>query len=95
MQIDSQLDARFGALADPTRRAILRLIWTRKNSAGDIANRFDISRPAISRHLRVLREAGLVLVTSAGTARYYRADHEAFFDLRMQFDEFWKSGNRR
>ena len=60
------------ALADPTRRRILELLADGELDAGAVASRFKISRPAISRHLRVLREAGLVAVRSEGTRRIYR-----------------------
>jgi DNA-binding transcriptional ArsR family regulator len=61
----------FGALADPIRRQIVELLCTQKLSAGDIAAHFAVSRPAVSRHLRVLREAGLVRVEGAAQHRLY------------------------
>ena len=61
----------FGAVADPTRRAILGALRRRQLSAGQIAERFPISRPAVSRHLRVLREAGLVTETRHARSRIY------------------------
>ena len=54
------MDAELRAIAEPRRREILRLIWSKERTAGEIARNFDVSRPAISQHLRVLREAGLV-----------------------------------
>jgi DNA-binding transcriptional ArsR family regulator len=62
------------AIADPIRRDILMLLRDRVLSAGEIASRFDISRPAVSRHLRVLRECGLVVDEVRGRARLYRLD---------------------
>lgn len=62
------------AVADPVRREILMLLRDRVMSAGDIAGRFDISRPAVSRHLRVLRECGLVVDEVRGRERLYRLD---------------------
>jgi DNA-binding transcriptional ArsR family regulator len=64
----------FGAVADPTRRAILDLLRTRELSAGDIAERFPVSRPAVSRHLRVLRRAGLLRETRQSQSRLYSLD---------------------
>ncbi|HLQ04680.1 MAG TPA: metalloregulator ArsR/SmtB family transcription factor, partial [Verrucomicrobiae bacterium] len=54
------MDETLRAIAEPRRRDILRLVWSEERSAGDIARNFAVSRPAISQHLRVLREAGLV-----------------------------------
>ncbi len=62
------------AVADPVRRDILMLLRGRVMSAGDISSRFDISRPAVSRHLRVLRECGLVIDEVRGRERLYRLD---------------------
>jgi len=64
-----QTVAVFRAIADPTRREILRLLRGRRRTVGEIAGHFRTSRPAISKHLRVLRGAGLVLTRRAGTAR--------------------------
>jgi DNA-binding transcriptional ArsR family regulator len=66
------MDAVASAIADPTRRDILMLLRRRTMSAGEIAGRFDVSRPAISRHLRVLRESGLVVDDVRGRQRIYR-----------------------
>src|SRR5437763_17209491 len=63
----------FAALGEPRRREILRLVSSRELSVGDIARRFDVTRPAISQHLRVLKEAGLVTERRDGTRRLYRA----------------------
>ena len=62
------------AVADPVRREILMLLRDQVMSAGDISDRFDISRPAVSRHLRVLRECGLVVDEARGRERLYRLD---------------------
>jgi DNA-binding transcriptional ArsR family regulator len=62
------------AIADPVRREILMLLRRRVMTAGDIASRFDITRPAVSRHLRVLRECGLVMDEMRGRQRFYRLD---------------------
>jgi DNA-binding transcriptional ArsR family regulator len=62
------------AVADPVRREILMLLRNGEMTAGEIAGRFDISRPAVSRHLRVLRESGLVVDEVRGRERWYRLD---------------------
>src|SRR5437763_15960758 len=66
----------FAALGEPRRREILRLVSSRELSVGDIARRFDVTRPAISQHLRVLKEAGLVSERRDGTRRLYRSRPE-------------------
>lgn len=77
------------AIAEPRRRAILQLVWSSERSVGDIASRFEVSRPAISQHLRVLRTAGLVTERRDGTRRLYRADADAFARLRAELEAFW------
>ena len=68
------MDDVAAAIADPVRRDILMLLRESVMSAGEIAACFDISRPAVSRHLRVLRECGLVIAESQGRERFYRLD---------------------
>jgi DNA-binding transcriptional ArsR family regulator len=75
------------ALGSPVRREILRLVWDREVTAGDIAAAFDLSKPTISQHLGVLRTAGLVNVTRAGTSRRYRARREALAGFRAALDD--------
>jgi DNA-binding transcriptional ArsR family regulator len=70
-------DSAFGAIADPTRRAILDLVRSGEMSAGDIARHFSISRPAIAKHVRVLRCAGLLHERREATQRFYRLDPTA------------------
>jgi DNA-binding transcriptional ArsR family regulator len=78
------------AIADPRRRQILQLVRTRELPAGEIAAQFgDVTRPAISQHLRVLREAGLLAERRDGTRRLYRARAEGLLDLREFLDQFW------
>ncbi len=77
------------AIAEPRRRDILRLVARQELSAGEIAQSFDVTRPAISQHLRVLRETGLVSERRQGTRRYYRARPEGLADLRAFLEEFW------
>jgi DNA-binding transcriptional ArsR family regulator len=77
------------ALASPRRREILRLVWEGERSAGQIAATFDVSWPAISQNLRVLREAGLVTERRAGTSRLYRADRTALEPLEVYLRQMW------
>jgi DNA-binding transcriptional ArsR family regulator len=86
------MEAAIRAIAEPRRREILRLVWDAERPAGDIAAHFDVSRPAISQHLRVLREAGLVSERRAGTMRLYRARREGVAELRAYLDRFWDEG---
>jgi DNA-binding transcriptional ArsR family regulator len=68
----ADLNRAFAALADPTRRRVLHLVGRRPRAAGELAATFPMSRPAVSKHLRVLREAGLIEADRAGRARIYR-----------------------
>jgi DNA-binding transcriptional ArsR family regulator len=77
------------AIAEPRRRRILAMVRERELSAGEIAQSFDVSRPAISQHLTVLRGAGLLSERRQGTSRYYRARPEGLAGLRDFMDEFW------
>jgi len=86
------VDAALTAIAEPNRRQILGLISSSELSAGEIAGHFDVSRPAISQHLAVLRSAGLVTERRAGTRRYYRARPEGLSGLREWLDSFWRAG---
>jgi DNA-binding transcriptional ArsR family regulator len=80
----------FEAVVEPRRREILRLVRHDELPAGEIAAHFgDVSRPAVSQHLRVLRDAGLLAERRAGTRRLYRARPEGFAELREFLDEFW------
>jgi len=76
------------AIADPVRRAILVMLREQRLPAGEIADRFAISRPAISRHLRVLRESGLVRDTLVGRRRLYELDASRFAGLSAWLDQF-------
>jgi DNA-binding transcriptional ArsR family regulator len=77
------------AIADPIRRRVLELVRDEELGAGAIAAEFTVSRPAVSRHLRVLREAGLVHERRAGRERLYRAEPSALADLRDWLDGYW------
>jgi len=77
------------ALADPTRRAIFELLREGPRPVGELARDLPVSRPAVSQHLRVLKEAGLVSERKNGTRRLYRIEPDAVAALRAYFDEFW------
>lgn len=77
------------ALAEPRRREILELVRERELSAGEIASRFDVTRPAVSQHLTVLRESGLLSERRDGTRRLYCARPEALAELKEFLDRFW------
>ena len=77
------------AIAEPRRRRILTLVRDGELSAGEIAAHFDVSRPAISQHLNVLKEAGLVSERRNGTRRLYRARPEGLGELKAFLEEFW------
>jgi DNA-binding transcriptional ArsR family regulator len=83
------------AVAEPTRREILHLVWDTERTAGDIASRFDVSFPAISQHLAVLREMRLVTVRRSGRQRYYGADRAALEDLRPALERAWSTSLER
>ncbi len=77
------------ALSDPTRRAVFERVIKAPRSVGEIARGLPISRPAVSQHLRVLRDAGLVPEQRDGTRRIYSADARALGELRAYVDERW------
>ena len=86
---EEALDLAARAIAEPRRRQILALVSEEELSAGEIASRFDVSRPAVSQHLTVLRGAGLLSERRQGTSRYYRARPEGLAGLRDFMDRFW------
>jgi DNA-binding transcriptional ArsR family regulator len=83
------VEAALKAIAEPRRREILRLVRDNELSAGEIAAQFEISWPAVSQHLGVLKEAGLVDERRNGTKRLYRARPQGLADLKAFLDEFW------
>lgn len=83
------MDAAVRAIAEPRRREILRLVRDRERTAGEIASRFDVTRPAVSQHLTVLRDAGLLSERREGTRRLYSARPEGLAELREFLDGFW------
>ena len=83
-----QTDA-WTALGDPTRKAIFELLTDRPLAVGELANALPVSRPAVSQHLKVLKEAGLVLDRPIGTRRIYRVDPDGLAALRAELERFW------
>ena len=83
------VEAALKAIAARRRRQILRLVRDDELSAGEIASNFDVTRPAVSQHLNVLKEAGLVSERRNGTRRLYRARPEGLAELRDFLEEFW------
>ncbi len=80
----------WAVLGDPTRRAIVEHLADRPLAVGELAEELPVSRPAVSQHLKVLKDAGLVTEHAAGTRRIYRLDPVAIGALRDQLDTFWK-----
>ncbi len=83
------MEAAIKAIAEPRRREILRLVWSAELPAGEIASHFEVTRPAISQHLRVLKRAGLVSERRDGTRRLYRARQETLEEVRTYLEGFW------
>jgi DNA-binding transcriptional ArsR family regulator len=79
----------FDALADPKRRAILEMLHGGERSVREIADELPITRPAVSRHLRLLKEAGLVTASAQGTRRLYRLHDEGVEAVRAYLEEVW------
>src|SRR5438552_11213294 len=77
------------ALGDGTRRAIYERLREGPKAVGELASELPVSRPAVSQHLRVLKEAGLVSERKEGTRRIYRLDPDGLGELRVYFDRFW------
>ena len=82
------------ALGDSTRRAVLEQLREGPRAVGEIADRLPVSRPAVSQHLRVLKEAGLVTERRNGTKRLYRARPETIAELRAYLEAFWDDSLR-
>ncbi len=83
------MEAALKAIAAPRRRQILSLVRSRELAAGEIAARFDVTRPAVSQHLNVLKEAGLVNERRNGTKRLYRARPEGLVPIKSFLEGFW------
>jgi DNA-binding transcriptional ArsR family regulator len=82
------LDA-LGALGDPTRRAIFELLAVHPRAVGELARELPVSRPAVSQHLKVLKEVALVTDSAEGTRRLYRVDPRGVHALRDYLDQLW------
>ena len=83
------MDAQLRALAEPRRREILRLVWSQELPAGDIAARFAVTRPAISQHLTVLKQAGLIVERRDGARRLYSARQDQLAEVVTFLGSFW------
>jgi DNA-binding transcriptional ArsR family regulator len=81
--------ATLAALADPTRRTLFELIGEGPQPVGELARRMPVSRPAVSQHLRVLKDAGLVRDRAVGTRRLYQVNPDGLAALRAYLDRFW------
>jgi DNA-binding transcriptional ArsR family regulator len=88
---EQETDEALRALAEPRRRAILRLVAHSELAAGEIAAAFEVTRPAVSQHLTVLKHAGLLTERRDGTRRLYRARPEGLAGLREFLDDMWAS----
>jgi DNA-binding transcriptional ArsR family regulator len=84
------VEAAVRAIAEPRRRQILRLVRDEEMSAGEIASHFEVTRSAVSQHLRVLKDAGLVSERRQGTRRIYRIRPEGLAELREFIDGLWE-----
>ena len=78
-----------GLLGDPTRRAIFELLARRPSTVGDLARQLPVTRPAVSQHLRVLKDGGLVVSQAQGTRRIYRLNPDGVTALRAYLDRVW------
>jgi DNA-binding transcriptional ArsR family regulator len=87
--VNAYQEAQLDALGDPTRRAILARLLEGPAPVGKLAQDFPISRPAISQHLRILKDANLVIDRAHGTRRLYQLNPDGFDSLREYFDQFW------
>lgn len=87
--MNSYQEAQLDALGDATRRAILARLRMGPLPVGALAEKLPISRPAVSQHLRILKEANLVIDQASGTQRLYSINRESFRALRNYFDPFW------
>ena len=84
------MDAALKAIAGPRRRQILTLVRDGELTAGEIAAHFDVTRPAVSQHLKVLKDVGLVTDRREGTRRLYQVDAAGLAVLRTYLDQFWE-----
>lgn len=87
--METYRDAGLGLLGDPTRRMIFELLARRPRSVGELASELPVSRPAVSQHLRVLKDGGLVIDRAEGTRRVYRVNPAGIAALRSWLDLLW------
>lgn len=87
--MDTYGEGGFGLLGDPTRRAIFELLARRPSSVGELARQLPVSRPAVSQHLRVLKDGGLVVSRAEGTRRVYQLNPDGVSALRAYLDRVW------
>jgi DNA-binding transcriptional ArsR family regulator len=80
----------FAAIADPNRRYLLEELRRGPKTVNELASGLPVSRPAVSQHLKVLLDAGLVIVTSQGTRRIYKVSTPGFLKLNLWLDQFWE-----
>ena len=85
----------WNALGDPTRRRIFERLRRGPRSVGELADGLPVSRPAVSQHLRILKQAGLVSDRKDGTRRVYRVDPDGLIQIRNYFDGFWAEALER
>jgi DNA-binding transcriptional ArsR family regulator len=90
--MNASVDTTLKAISEPRRREILRMLGPGELTAGEIASAFDVTQPAISQHLGVLAEAGLVTMRKAGTRRYYGAVPQRIDEVRAYLAAFWATG---
>jgi DNA-binding transcriptional ArsR family regulator len=88
--VDTYEDPGLGLLGDPSRRAIFELLARRPSSVGELAEQLPISRPAVSQHLRVLKDGGLVTSQAQGTRRVYRLNPDGVTALRAYLNRIWE-----
>ena len=88
--MDTTLQAGLDALGDATRMAIFQKLSAGPMAVNELARRMPVSRPAVSQHLRVLKDAGLVSDSKAGTRRYYKLNPEGVARLRAHFEQVWE-----
>jgi DNA-binding transcriptional ArsR family regulator len=89
------IDSVLQALIEPHRRQILQLLQNGELSSGEISARFEVTRPAISQHLKVLTDAGLVTLRKQGTKHFYRVRPEGLLELRQFLETFWDDSLQR
>lgn len=83
--------AGLAALGDPTRRAIFELVAERPRAVGELARQMPVSRPAVSQHLKLLKDAGLVVDRPQGSRRIYAADPDGLAELRAYLEQYWNT----